>query len=165
MNIRSRVLLLVVIALAIVGCDQFTKSIAQADLQEGIVHSFVGDTIRVQLAHNPGAFLSLGASLSPQLRQAIWTVGVGVVLFLLLGYLLFARTMDRSLLIALALILSGGASNLYDRIVYDGYVVDFLNVGVGWLRTGIFNVADMAITGAALMILYTAFRSGKAKTI
>jgi signal peptidase II len=35
-----------------------------------------------------------------------------------------------------------------------GSVVDFLNVGIGSLRTGIFNVADMAIMlGVALLLL------------
>jgi signal peptidase II len=39
-------------------------------------------------------------------------------------------------------------------------VIDFLNVGVGPLRTGIFNVADVAITlGVALLVAGSA-RSG-----
>jgi signal peptidase II len=51
------------------------------------------------------------------------------------------------------LFLAGGASNLLDRIMH-GTVVDFMNVGVGSLRTGIFNVADVALMiGVALMIL------------
>ena len=36
----------------------------------------------------------------------------------------------------------------------DGAVIDFLNVGIGGLRTGIFNLADVAIvTGVSLLIL------------
>jgi signal peptidase II len=46
--------------------------------------------------------------------------------------------------VGLALYLAGGASNLVDRVV-RGSVIDFMNVGVGPLRTGIFNVADVAI--------------------
>jgi signal peptidase II len=43
---------------------------------------------------------------------------------------------------------------LIDRLLYDGRVTDFLNVGIGSLRTGIFNMADTAIlAGALLMIL------------
>jgi signal peptidase II len=54
---------------------------------------------------------------------------------------------------AFALFIAGGASNWFDR-VNDGRVVDFMNVGVGWLRTGIFNVADVAIMlGAAIFML------------
>ena len=55
--------------------------------------------------------------------------------------------------VAFALFIAGGVSNWFDR-VSDGRVVDFMNVGIGWLRTGIFNVADVAIMlGAALFVL------------
>jgi signal peptidase II len=47
-------------------------------------------------------------------------------------------------------------SNLVDRLLYGGRVTDFLNVGIGSLRTGIFNLADMAIlAGALLLVLKT----------
>ena len=55
--------------------------------------------------------------------------------------------------IALSLFLAGGFSNWFDRL-NDGRVIDFLNVGIGGLRTGIFNVADVAImVGAALFLI------------
>jgi signal peptidase II len=54
---------------------------------------------------------------------------------------------------SLTLFFAGGASNLIDRI-YRGSVIDFMNVGIGGLRTGIFNVADLAIMlGMALLIV------------
>jgi signal peptidase II len=153
-----RLTLLAVIAFASVGCDQLTKSIAQDQLPQGAVHSYLADTVRLQLAHNYGAFLSLGASLSPEWRHGLWSIGVGIVLVGMLGYAVFARVMDRPTLIALALIVAGGASNLYDRLAYGGYVIDFLNVGIGSLRTGIFNVADMGIMAGAFIMLWTALR-------
>jgi signal peptidase II len=56
-------------------------------------------------------------------------------------------------LLGLTLFVAGGASNWLDRLI-RGFVIDFLNIGVGPVRTGIFNVADVAImTGAALMLL------------
>ena len=48
----------------------------------------------------------------------------------------------------MALFLAGALSNLIDRIAV-GSVIDFLNVGIGPLRTGIFNVADVAIMAGA----------------
>ena len=57
-------------------------------------------------------------------------------------------------MVALSCIFSGGASNLYDRALNNGAVVDFLNIGIGPLRTGIFNIADMAILfGAGLFLI------------
>jgi len=56
----------------------------------------------------------------------------------------------------MSLILGGGLSNLYDRIAY-GKVVDFMNMGIGDLRTGIFNVADMFILAGIIWYVFTSF--------
>jgi signal peptidase II len=37
-------------------------------------------------------------------------------------------------------------------------VIDFLNVGIGGLRTGVFNVADMAISAGFVLLLPHVFR-------
>jgi len=136
-----------------------TKDIARSDLRYREVVSFAQDSIRLQYTENGGAFLSLGASLPSAIKNGIFIVGVGVVLTALLGYLLFTTSLNRYTTIALTLICAGGFGNLIDRILYDGYVVDFLNIGVGGLRTGIFNVADIAITtGAIALIIYGGIR-------
>jgi signal peptidase II len=49
-------------------------------------------------------------------------------------------------------------SNLIDRIAV-GSVIDFLNVGVGSLRTGIFNLADVAIMAGAGCLFWELIRS------
>ena len=53
------------------------------------------------------------------------------------------------------MIIGGGAGNLIDRIQYDGVVIDFLNVGVGPVRTGVFNVADVAVIAGVLLYVVT----------
>jgi signal peptidase II len=164
MTKTTRMILLFAIAVVSIGLDQITKLIAIDRLVLGEVHSYLGDTFRLQLAHNYGAFLSLGASLSEGWRQGLWSIGVGVVLIGMFGFAIFAQSMDRPTLISLSLIVSGGTSNLYDRLAYGGYVIDFLNVGVGGLRTGIFNVADMGIMAGAFIMLWTAIRGSKQST-
>jgi signal peptidase II len=57
-------------------------------------------------------------------------------------------------LVGLSLVWAGGASNWVDRMA-RGSVVDFLNVGFGALRTGIFNVADVAIMLGACILVFT----------
>jgi signal peptidase II len=162
MSLTQRFSWLSVIVLACVGLDQFTKAIAKAQLVLGDLHSMWGDTLRLQLAHNTGAFLGLGNSLPESVRQWLFSIGVGALLTGLLAYGLMSKAMDRISIVALALIFAGGASNLGDRIAYGGYVVDFLNVGIGPLRTGIFNVADMAIMAGAFLLLLDAFRKDHA---
>jgi signal peptidase II len=163
MKLAQRALLLLAILIGCVGCDQVTKSAAKAFLPAAQVRSFAGDSVRLQLAHNTGAFLSLGASLPEHVRAGLLSFGVGCVLLGLLAYALFARNLDLPGTIALAMIVGGGASNLADRLMYGGYVVDFLNLGIGGLRTGIFNVADVAITAGTLWLLLNSFRQSGAQ--
>ncbi|HEX7080647.1 MAG TPA: signal peptidase II [Gammaproteobacteria bacterium] len=95
--------------------------------------------------------MSLGAELPEPVRFVLFGFGPGVLLALLIVYALRTRWSDASLL-GLAMVAAGGASNWVDRLS-DGRVVDFLNVGIGPIRTGIFNVADMAILGGVVILL------------
>jgi signal peptidase II len=152
MNRFARILTVLLITILGVCCDQAAKSIAKNHLTPGAIVSFAGDTFRLQYAENTGAFLSLGASLPDPWRHLVFTVLVGIFLLGLLGYLLFSRPLPSVAVHCLSWIFAGGISNLIDRIAYDGRVIDFLNVGIGPLRTGIFNLADMAITFGALFL-------------
>ncbi|HEY6621310.1 MAG TPA: signal peptidase II [Steroidobacteraceae bacterium] len=136
-----------------VGCDQVSKSAARSLLHSGVTESLFADSLRFQLTENPGSFLSLGASLPEQLRFALFTAAVAVILVGLLSAALFARRLSTARFVALALLAGGGISNLIDRLINDGRVTDFLNVGIGTLRTGIFNLADMAILAGALFLV------------
>ncbi len=139
-----------------VGCDQVSKSAARSLLHSGVTESLFADSLRFQLTENPGSFLSLGASLPEQLRFTLFTAAVAVILIGLVCAALFARRLSTARFVALALLAGGGISNLIDRLINDGRVTDFLNVGIGTLRTGIFNLADMAIlAGALLLVLRT----------
>jgi signal peptidase II len=138
--------------------DQVSKAIAKSLLNLFDAHLFLGGTVRFQLAHNTGAFLGLGDSLPDSTRQMLFTIGVGALLFGVLVYAMISKAVDRIGVTALALIFAGGTSNLGDRIVYGGYVVDFVQMGIGPLRTGVFNIADMAIMAGAFLLLFEAFR-------
>jgi signal peptidase II len=135
-----------------VGCDQVSKSAARAFLSTGVTESLLADSLRLQLVENPGSFLSLGAALPEHLRFGLFTAAVAVLLIGLVWIALFARV-GPGRFVALALVAGGGTSNLIDRLLYDGRVTDFLNVGIGSLRSGIFNLADMAILAGALLLI------------
>lgn len=109
--------------------------------------------VRLQLVHNNGAFLSLGASLPELWRHTLFNICTGVLLLGLFGYALFSKRITPVDVFAIALYFSGGVGNLADRWVHDGYVVDFINLGFGPLRTGIFNVADIFIMAGALILV------------
>jgi signal peptidase II len=157
-SIVKRLLLILFVLVACVGCDQSTKMYAEANLPRVRPLSLLSDTVRLQVTHNEGSFLSLGASAPKAWRLATLRVGVSAMLLALLAYTLFVRSGRVPFIFALALVFSGGTSNLIDRFVNDGYVVDFINLGAGPVRTGIFNVADVAITVGVLMLLVQSWR-------
>src|SRR5690625_123444 len=155
MLVRVKLPLIAAISLLTVFVDQATKSLAAQHLIRGEVHSYLFDTVRIVYAENIGAFLGLGGHLSSGARFWVFVVLVGLFLLGLVAYALFSRELNRPSVVALALLFAGGLSNFYDRLVNNGAVIDFLNVGVGALRTGVFNVADMAIMlGLFLLIFY-----------
>jgi signal peptidase II len=147
--------LLAVILLSAVGCDQTTKAIATRSLADAEPMSFLGDTLRIQYALNPGAFLSLGSQLPPAARFWLLT-GAGLVMVAGgIGVLVVRWNLPRAQFLAIASITAGGIGNLIDRVTQDGHVTDFLNVGIGSLRTGIFNVADMVLMAGTAVLCWS----------
>jgi len=150
----KRLVLIVAILVSCVGCDQATKSVAKSYLSETQAVLLVGGSVRLQIAKNYGAFLSLGSSLSQSTRTALLSAGVAAVLLGIFVYCLVVAPSNSFVVPSLAMIVGGGVSNLIDRLYYGGYVLDFLNVGIGPVRTGIFNVADMFIMAGVLLLAF-----------
>jgi len=148
----QRILLVFFIVLVNIGCDQKTKIIAQESLTDYRVTSYMNDFFRIQYAENTGAFLSWGSDLPESFHFILLKVIPIIMLIGMLGFTLFAKSVNSWQAIGMSFIVGGGLSNLYDRINY-GMVVDFMNMGFGSLRTGIFNFADVAImVGMGILI-------------
>jgi signal peptidase II len=151
MKTPARILLLFALIAATVGCDHVTKRLAMASLPGAPDRSFLGDTLRLQYAENSGGFLSIGSDLAPSVRTTIFIVATGFIL-LALPIIAVKHPGSNWHIVAIGLAPSGGVSNLIDRVT-RGAVVDFVTVGVGQLRTGVFNVADVAIFAGIGMLL------------
>ena len=143
--------------LGCVGCDQATKRMALALLPEGRRITLLGDVVRLEHARNSGGFLGVGAGLDGGTRGAIFLWGVALVTLVATGAAL-SRRLPAGQALAWALVAGGGIGNLIDRVTTGGWVVDFMNVGIGPLRTGIFNVADMAIMAGIGLLLVSGSR-------
>jgi signal peptidase II len=141
------------ILLAAIGLDQITKVLAAVHLAYSPPISILNDFIRLQYAENSGIMLSLGSTLPEWVRFWLFTVFVGVMLFILLLYTLFDRSLDRFQVTALSLMTAGGIGNIIGRIARNGTVIDFVSVGFGDVRTAIFNVADMLVFAGVIMMV------------
>jgi len=152
--------LLCLLLAATAGCDRVTKHLAMTTLAGMPEQSFLGDTIRLDYHENTGGFLSAGATWRPEVRAVVFQIANGAFL---LGTLIIAarRRWSRLAAAGLLLFLAGGISNLVDRVAM-GRVIDFLNVGIGPLRTGVFNVADVAIIAGVALLMLERWRRRKA---
>lgn len=148
---RGRTLVFVTVLLLAVGCDQATKQIALERLDGAPPISLAGDAIRFELAANTGGFLSLGAGLPPAWQRLVFVVFVPACLLVVVALVLRSRVVSAAAMAGLGLVVGGGLGNWLDR-VGAGAVTDFVSVGVGGLRTGIFNVADVAIIAGVLLL-------------
>ncbi len=154
----KRTLLIAFVLASCVGCDQLTKNIARQSLAHSAPLAYLHNTFRLQYVENPGAFLSLGAGSSEHARFWIFTLITGIFLAGMLIYLLAATKSSTVKTVALSLVVGGGIGNLIDRVFNGGRVIDFMNMGIGPLRTGIFNVADLAISFGIIWYLFISFR-------
>jgi signal peptidase II len=156
-------LLLLALGLGMVGCDQATKQVAVEHLEGEPPVALMGGAVRLVYAENPGAFLGLGDDLPDGARSAL-LVGGNLVILGALGWWAFRRRQDMLVRAAATLVIAGGVGNLIDRLLRDGgRVVDFLVLGAGPIKTGIFNVADVAVmVGAGLLLLRAGQRTPSA---
>ena len=152
--------MIVLLVAGTVGCDRATKHFAVQKLAGLPTHSYFADTLRLGYAENAGGFLSLGADLPAAVRTIIFTSATGVLLVLLIAAV-WRKGWDRRRTVALSLFIAGGASNWIDRFA-TGKVVDFLNLGIGSVRTGVFNVADVAIMAGVALLLVAELRTSRA---
>ncbi len=150
---KLRPVLIILLVLANIGCDQATKTVARARLvDKGTV--YVVDTFFVlHYVENPGAFLSLGVGLPRPLRTLAFIAFPLIALAVMAAYILRARNREWITLAALSFIVGGGIGNLIDRLFRDGRVSDFMNLGIGRLRIGIFNFADVSILVGCVLLL------------
>jgi signal peptidase II len=146
------------LSLAVLVLDQWTKWLVEVHLPHSVSHELVPGLLNLTHVKNTGVafglFASHGADGGAWVLVAMGLVALGAVFL----YFRFASVRDRLLLAALALIVGGAVGNLIDRLA-SGAVTDFVDVYVGTYHWPAFNVADSAITvGIALMIL-DSFRS------
>jgi signal peptidase II len=154
----ERLVFTLLILLFCTGFDRITKNVARERLASAAPISLLSDTIRIQYSENPGGTLSVGAGLSPEARFLLFVILSGLISIVTLVYALASRDLRLMQFIGLVLIASGGLGNLLDRLLNDGAAIDFLNIGIGSLRTGIFNVADVFIVAGVVMFVLFSLR-------
>ena len=141
-----------IVAVCVWALDQLTKLAAVAWLDDGESVTLIPQVFWLTLTRNAGAAFSTGTGFTLVLSL----IAVVVVLVVLR---LATTLRDRWWAVGLGLLLGGATGNLTDRILRDpapfrGHVVDFLHL-THW---PVFNVADIALTFAAITIILRSWR-------
>jgi signal peptidase II len=137
------------IAIAVVVIDQLAKSWIIANLDPGEGMSVIGDWLNFVHGQNSGILFGMLPQSAPIF--AVVSIGVtGLIVY-------YHRRAGRGILvtIALGLLLGGAIGNLLDRLTH-GYVVDFVDMGIGTWRFYTYNIADACITTAIVLLLVMA---------
>jgi signal peptidase II len=142
----SRILLVVGVAVLVFAIDRVTKTWVSENIPLGTARPVVGDYVRIVHAQNTGAAFGL----LPERTTLLSVLSVVAVLAIVYYYRQIAS--NSSLVSAtLGMQLGGAFGNLLDRI-RQGYVVDFVDVGIGDVRFWALNVADSSIVVGIILV-------------
>lgn len=155
-----RNLVIVLLLASNIGCDQFSKTLVRNTIGMDQQFHYFDNHVMLTRVENTGAFLSLGNTLSAQIKFVL-LIAIPIAALLIAIYYLFSRTtITRTSVVAISFIVGGGFGNIYDRYLY-GSVTDFMHIDLILFRTGIFNMADVSImVGALLLVASSVLRSG-----
>jgi signal peptidase II len=142
---RSRWAIFVVTALLVVVADQASKAAIAARLEPGESIEILGSWLVFVHGQNTGALFGL-LGQSATILAIVSPFVIGAIVW-------YQARAGSSPLIALALglLLGGAIGNLIDRLRF-GYVLDWVDAGIGGIRFWTFNIADSAITISILLL-------------
>jgi signal peptidase II len=113
-----------------------------------------GECISLVLAYNYGVAFSMFAFLAENLKYIQIAIMLAGVVYLILN-----KDVFKQYYIPASLLLAGGISNIYDRFIHGG-VVDYVYWHCGF-DFAIFNLADVLIDLAVVLILYISYKESK----
>jgi signal peptidase II len=144
------------LAVSIILIDQLTKFWAVSSLEpyQPIV---IFPIFNLTLAFNHGAAFSFLGDAGGWQRWLFILLAVGVSMILVL-WLAKTPKSQQVLVLGLTLILAGAIGNVIDRI-YLYYVIDFIDFHWGSWHYPTFNIADIAITFGALLLVWDAWKN------
>ncbi|WP_159467579.1 signal peptidase II [Dyadobacter sp. 3J3] len=156
--IRNSAILLILIAN--IGCDQISKNIVRKKVGYYESISLISSYFTLTKVENDGAFLSLGSAL-PETIKFILLSGIPLLALAFgVAYMFLRKNISFMSMLALSFAIGGGIGNIYDRVVH-GSVTDFLHIDLGFVQTGIFNMADVSLVVGMFLFFVQSFFNGR----
>ena len=157
---KTKHVLTLTLILINLGCDQFSKELVRHNIENNAYIPLVKDNLILTNVENTGAALGFGTNFSPFIKIILLNF-LPLLVLLVLIYRIFKKSnLDKWVLVAFAFLIGGGLGNLIDRFLY-GSVTDFFHLRIGFLKTGIFNMADVSVTIGAICLLIAMLNTKK----
>lgn len=142
------------IALGVLAVDRGTKLLADS-MDLAVPHQLIGSLLQVIRGENRGGLFGLLQGSAPLLAL----LSIGVIVALVIYHEREQVSRVTPLTVGIGLLIGGALGNLIDRLAF-GYVLDFIDIGIGSLRFWTFNIADAAISlGIVTLLVDTLWRS------
>ena len=142
------------IALGVLAVDRGTKLLADS-MDLAVPHKLIGSLLQVIRGENRGGLFGLLQGSAPLLAL----LSIGVIVALVIYHEREQVSRVTPLTVGIGLLIGGALGNLIDRLAF-GYVLDFIDIGIGSLRFWTFNIADAGISlGIVTLLVDTLWRS------
>ncbi|MDR2807641.1 MAG: signal peptidase II [Spirochaetaceae bacterium] len=159
------IIMTAVIFLANYSLDRITKQLALKYLSGREPIRLLNDLLIFRYAENTGAFLSMGTDWNVYVKYLLLLIIPIIICIIGILHLMFREGKVYRVAI-ISCIIGGGIGNLADRLFNEFRVIDFINVGIGNLRTGILNVADLSVTfGCIVLLVFEGLESSRARKV
>jgi signal peptidase II len=142
------------IALGVIAVDRGSKMVVDG-MDLATPYQLIGSYLQIIRGENRGGLFGMVQGSAPLLAL----LSVGVILALIIYHERERLPRVSPLTVGVGLLIGGAIGNLIDRVAF-GYVLDFIDVGVGSLRFWTFNIADAGISlGIVILLVDTLWRS------
>ena len=141
-----------ILVISNISCDQITKNEARKNINPHERIEVFNDNFILTKVENTGAALGFGSEFHPTVKLFIFQL-LPVLVLVYLFYLLYKNeNISKLNFVAITFFIGGGIGNIIDRVLYKS-VTDFMYLELGPLHTGIFNMADVSVTIAAILFI------------
>lgn len=136
-----------IITIIVLILDRISKILVENLLDVGVRNKIISNFFYLTYTKNQGAAFSILSG-----KNIILILISIAVLFFIYKFINKKKYFSKFDIISYGLLLGGIIGNFIDRVFY-GYVIDFLDFEIFNIRFAIFNLADVSIVVAALLIL------------
>jgi signal peptidase II len=142
------------IALALIGVDRGVKMLVDS-MDLSVPHQIIRSFVQIIRGENRGGLFGIVQGSAPLLA----VLSIGVIIALVIYHEREHVSQATPLTVGVGLLIGGAVGNLIDRLAF-GYVLDFIDVGIGSFRFWTFNIADAGISvGILILLIDTALQS------